>query len=238
MKIGIVEDELIIADSIAKILREIGYEVAEPAISYAEAVQMLREEKPDLVLLDIHIKGKSDGIAVARYIRDIHFIPFIFLTANSDAATLSRAKEVNPPAYLMKPFNRDDLYTSIEICLNNFKTQSAQTACLKAPLLTDALFIKEGSYFHKVPLNDVLYISSDHVYVTVVTAAKKFLVRSSLQQYLDGLHAPQFLRVHRSYAVNLNRIEKINNEYLVVDSQEIPISKTYRDDLLSALRLS
>lgn len=238
MKIGIVEDEIIIADSISKTLKEIGYTVTEPAISYAEAVEMLQEEKPDLVLLDIQLRGKKDGIEVARFIRENYTIPFIFLTANADTATVARAKEVAPPAYLMKPFNRDDLYTSIEICLNNVSQKVIQTPETKKYLVNDALFIKEGAYFHKVKFNDILYISSDHVYVTVVTPSKKFLVRSSLQQYLESFSPQQFFRVHRGFAVNLGKVDKINNEYLVVDGHQIPVSKTYREDLLSVLRLS
>jgi CheY-like chemotaxis protein len=77
MKIGIVEDELIIADSIAKLLQEMNYAVTEPAISFAEAVEMLEEEKPDLVLVDIQLRGKKDGIDLALYINEHCGIPFI-----------------------------------------------------------------------------------------------------------------------------------------------------------------
>lgn len=237
MKIGIVEDELIIADSIAKILTEIGYEVAEPALSYAEAVAMFEEERPDLVLLDIQIRGKKDGIELARYMNEHYIRPFIFLTANADAATVARAKEVNPPAYLVKPFNKDDLYASIEICLNNFSRYAAPVPEKKDRLLTDALFVKEGISFQKLSVQDILYVKSDHVYVTVVTPIKKTLIRSSLQQFLDDANTPCLFRVHRGYAVNLQKIEKINGDSVTVEGAEVPLSKTYRDDLLAVLRL-
>src|ERR1700733_4741535 len=120
LKIGIVEDEMLIAERIKTILDSLGYEVAGPCGTYTDALQMLGNEKPDLVLLDIRLSGAKDGIDVATEIREKFDIPFIFLTANSDAATLERAKKVNPPAYLVKPFTKDDLFTSIEIAFHNY----------------------------------------------------------------------------------------------------------------------
>jgi DNA-binding LytR/AlgR family response regulator len=236
MKIGIVEDELIIADSIVKLLQEMNYAVTEPAISYAEAVEMLEDEKPDLVLVDIQLRGKKDGIELARYINEHCGIPFIFLTANADAVTVARAKEVSPLAYLVKPFSKEDLYTSIEICLDNFNRKNAP-ARQKPTAPVDSFFIKEGSTFHKVLLNEILYVESDHVYVNIVTTTKKFLVRASLQDYASKLDPIRFIRVHRSYLVNLNRIEKIENEHLTLDGHQIPLSKSYREGLFQYLNI-
>jgi len=237
MKIGIVEDELIIADSIAKTLQVLGYSVTEPAISYAEAVEMLEEEKPDLVLLDVQLRGKKDGIDLARYINEHLSIPFIFLTANADAATVAKAKEVNPPAYLVKPFNREDLYASIEICLSNYTAKVIHTKASKKHLIKDALFIKEGACFQKVNISDILYISSDHVYVTIATVSKKFLVRASLQDYITKLESGRFMRVHRGYIVNFDRVDKIYSEYVIIDGQQIPLSKTYKEQLMQFLNI-
>src|SRR5438045_190655 len=99
LKIGIVEDELIIARTILSTLDELGYLHCGPAISYTEALEMLDNNKPDLLLLDIQLSGKKDGIDVAETVNDVHRIPFIFLTANTDPETIDRAKRVNPHAY-------------------------------------------------------------------------------------------------------------------------------------------
>ena len=103
LKIGIVEDELIIANLIANTLKKIGYQTTKIASTYNEALEMLDAEKPDVVLLDIQIKGSKDGIELAHTINTNYNIPFIFLTANADAATLERAKATNPPAFLVLP---------------------------------------------------------------------------------------------------------------------------------------
>ena len=91
-KIGIVEDEVIIADNLSQILEKLGYEVIEPASTYDEGLSMLQNDQPDIVLLDVHLNNKKDGIDLAWKVKDEFDIPFIFLTANADAATVERAK--------------------------------------------------------------------------------------------------------------------------------------------------
>jgi len=227
-KIGIVEDEIIIADSIRSVLKSMDYAVPEPCCDYKEAIAMLHTEQPDLVLLDINLGSGPDGIAVARYIRDKLDIPFIFLTANSDAGTLARAKPVSPNAFIVKPFQREDLYAAIEIAMHNFYSSGNRSA-------RRYIFIKEGTQFHKVPFDDILYLESDHVYVNVYTGRKKYLVRTSLQQYLDELDTQTFVRIHRGYIVNKNKIDSIAPAQVTIAGKALPISKKYRDDLLKQL---
>src|SRR3954470_23249348 len=101
IKIGIVEDERVIALSIESTLDDLGYDHCGPASSYGEALELLETDTPDLLLLDINLAGKKDGIDVAEKINVLYNIPFIFLTANSDMATIERAKKVKPHAYIV-----------------------------------------------------------------------------------------------------------------------------------------
>lgn len=235
MLIGIVEDELIIAETLRESLMDLGYEVTESAISYSEALDMIDNEKPDLVLLDIMLSGHRDGIELAEEIRNKYKLPFIFLTSNSDLATVERAKSVHPNGYLVKPFNREDLYTAIEIAISNYSTLAVKND-KPAAQINNAIFIKQDHLFHKVKFDEIMYLKSDHVYIEVYTEKQKFLVRSSLGDYLDNLPSELFFRIHRGYAINLNFIEAINNTYTVVAGQELPIGKTYRDELMSIIR--
>lgn len=239
VKVGIVEDDMIIARGIQKTLRELGYDHTEPAISYTAALEMIERERPDILLLDISLSGHKDGIDLAWKIKEDHNIPFIFLTANSDAATVDRAKKVAPPAYLVKPFNRDDLYTSIEICLYNFTSASHNMQELEknSYIIKDRLFIKQSSSFVKVKIDDITHIESDKVYINVFTTSGKFLVRSTIQNYLDLIASNSFVRVHRSFAINVTHLDTINNDTVVVNKQKVPIGKTYRDELLNTLRI-
>lgn len=101
----------------------------------------------------------------------------------------------------------------------------------------EAIFIKEGDNFHKVRYDDITYLSSEHVYVTIHTVTKKFLVRASLQEYLGKFDPNRFIRIHQRYAVNIDKVERINSVYLVVNNEEIPVSKSYHQILLRSLDL-
>lgn len=239
LKIGVVEDEVIIADHLVEILVKLGYEVAEPAGSYGEAIQMIEDEKPDLLLLDIQLKGKKDGIDLGKKIKEDYHLPFIFLTANADSATVERAKNVNPSSYLIKPFTKEDLYTAIEICIHNSSTQKPEASPQENNnyVVNNALFIKEGQAFSKVKFNDVLYLESEHVYVNVHTTSKSFLVRSSLQDYLQHFDDKLFFRIHRGYAINLEHIQSVHAEYVIINDITLPVGKSFRDKLFSRLNL-
>ena len=232
-KVGIVEDEMIIADSIRAMLLGMNYTVPEPCYDYNGAIIMLHTEQPDLVLLDINLAGsEQDGIAIARYIRSNLHMPYIFLTANSDPGTVARAKEVTPNAFLVKPFLQEDLYSAIEIAMHNFYSAGHR------PVVTgnnEYMLIKEGTVLHKVPQGDIRYLTSNHVYVGVYTAKRKYLVRTSLQEYLGQLDPQVFIRIHRSYVVNRHKIETITASHVHLGDTALPVSKKYRDALLAQL---
>lgn len=239
LKIGIVEDDLIIAASIEMTLAQIGYHPVAPVRSYADALKMITNENPDLLLLDITLEGKEDGIELAQKVNENYGIPFIFLTSYSDPATVNRAKEANPYAYLVKPFNESDLFSAIEIAFNNYnreiKSLRQQTHAPKEQL-KDAIFIKEGDLFHKVKLKDILYVESDNVYLNIYTANHHHVARIKLDEFIDDFSNGDFFKVHRSYAVNLNHLEVINALTLKVGGKEVPLHKTYRHELLQKVK--
>jgi diguanylate cyclase (GGDEF)-like protein/PAS domain S-box-containing protein len=116
-KIMIVEDEGIIAMDLRKQLEDFGYEVVATAFSGEQAITLASQHKPQLVMMDIVLKGGMDGISAAKKMSELH-IPVIFLTAYSDAATLARAKATGAYGYLIKPFRPDELHASIEVALS------------------------------------------------------------------------------------------------------------------------
>ena len=133
IKILIVEDNVIIADDMQSMLEEIGYEIVDNVIVYEQAVDVLKNNHVDLVLIDIILASDKTGIDLGKHIRETYNIPFIFVTSNSDRATVENAKTVKPDGYLVKPFEQQDLYTSIEIALSNFNYAKLST-WLKIPV--------------------------------------------------------------------------------------------------------
>src|SRR3954468_17781674 len=121
LKIMIVEDEVIVAKDIQRILKKLGYEAFDPYSNGKKALDAIEKLQPDLILLDINLKGSDlDGIHVAQQIHETFHIPFIFLTAFSDKHTLERAKPTQPYGYIIKPFEEDDIRTAIEIAHYKF----------------------------------------------------------------------------------------------------------------------
>jgi two-component system cell cycle sensor histidine kinase/response regulator CckA len=119
----VVEDEAMIALDIQTQLIQQGYNVAGICVTGADAVSRAAELKVDLVLTDVLLAGRTDGIEAARRIRKLHNIPVIFLTAHADVATIERAKHAEPYGYLIKPFDPRTLNATIEIALHKHKME-------------------------------------------------------------------------------------------------------------------
>ncbi len=117
IKILVVDDETIVALDIKNTLEKYGYKVVGIAANSKEALQLVKSSKPNLILMDIMIKGSKDGIETAQEINNFADIPIIFLTAYSDDSTLDRAKLVEPYGYLIKPFDNRELFTTIEMSI-------------------------------------------------------------------------------------------------------------------------
>ena len=236
VRILVVEDEIIIADNICDALEDLGYEVLEPAINYTEAIERIEESKPDIAILDIQLSGRKTGIDIAKKIRDSYNFPFIFLTSNSDALTVNKAKEVMPPAYLVKPFSKDELYTSIEIALYNFskKIGDVNTDNL---IIKDALFVKEKGFYSKIHFDDILYLKSAHVYIEIVLKRdKKIVVRTSLNEMIEKLDS-NFIRIHRGFIINSKYLTFISQNSVKILKEELPIGKKYKEDIVQKINL-
>jgi|SRR5688572_14037189 len=121
IKILVVEDESIVAKDIQNTLTRLGYDVPATASNAVSAFQKLEELRPDLVFLDIKLKGDIDGIQIAEKIKSHYDIPVIFLTSFVDKGTLDRAKVTEPYGYIVKPFNESDLQTTVEMALYKFE---------------------------------------------------------------------------------------------------------------------
>ncbi|HET6336614.1 MAG TPA: diguanylate cyclase [Polyangiales bacterium] len=119
----IVEDERIFARDLQQQLRSLGYDSSASAASGEDAIALARQRKPDVVLMDVRIKGAMDGVATAERIRAMHDVPVIFLTAHADDTTLGRAKNTRPYGYLLKPIKPAELKTTIEIAIAKHRAE-------------------------------------------------------------------------------------------------------------------
>lgn len=241
IKILIVEDELLIAEDIRVHLESLGYEVIGIATNYTEAQDIAHSQNPDIALVDIIIDGDKDGIQTAGYLKKELEIPIIFLTSHSDKQTVERAKLVNPDGYLVKPFNANDLFTTIEIAFSNHVNKLKQNKENSQPrsedsfVLKDCIFIKKDYLLVKIRFDELRYIKSDGNYVEIFCENKKLITRSTLKDFMQKLPPNRFVQVHKSYAVNVEHIDAIEYSSIMVGKEQIPISRSFTNDLKKIL---
>ncbi|WP_452233008.1 response regulator [Lacinutrix sp. MEBiC02595] len=120
IRILIVEDDPIISEDIKDMLTSVNYEVVGTAYDKTDALQAIEKMKPDLVLLDINLDGNYEGFEIAEHINKTRKIPFLYLTSYSGKEIVQKAKKTLPMGYIVKPFNEQELFTSIEIAFYNF----------------------------------------------------------------------------------------------------------------------
>ncbi len=111
----IVEDEIIIAIDLKIRLENLGYNVLGISVNGRDAIKKTGEKSPDLVLMDILLKGEIDGIEAAKRIRKLYDIPFIYLTGSDDDSLIERSKQTDPSGYISKPFNDTEIQNTIEM---------------------------------------------------------------------------------------------------------------------------
>jgi DNA-binding NarL/FixJ family response regulator len=123
IRVLIVEDEPLIAADIESTLNNIDFTVAGMAHNYETALQQLKDNTPDIVLLDVNISDEKDGIDIGILINENYKLPFVYLTSYADKVTLDRAKKTRPAGYIVKPFEEKDLLAGLEIAIYNFSTR-------------------------------------------------------------------------------------------------------------------
>lgn len=227
LSILIVEDEILIAETISMYLEERGHSVQGIAISYVEALKAFHQKRPDLVLLDIRLYGERSGLDFARYLLGLEdHPPFIYLTSQYDRRIVEKALVTNPSGYLTKPINKQTLWTTIE------------TAAAK--IMSHCMSIYDGKTYHIISITDILYIQADHVYVRVhTTDGGVIMARKSMKQLLSEINSNDLIYCHRSYVVNLRFVRKWATDVLELSNgAKIPMSRSRREDLLSRIKTS
>lgn len=240
----LVEDEGILAMELSDSLEADGYFIVGIANNGRKALDLYQRQRVDLLLCDITIKGDWDGIETVRRLTAERPIPVIYLTALTDRETLERAKQTYPAAYVNKPYQLASLRTAIELAIHNFNQRSkpvstAATTLEKATRdretilqINDHLFVKQNYQFVKINVDDLLYLEADNVYTTLVTGNRKFVIRLTLSGILERMNLPSLVRIHRSYAVNIHKVESFNDTELTIGAQLLPLSRSYKEDFL------
>lgn len=241
-KIAIIEDEFIVAEDIRHTLQTHGYQVVGSFDSGEQALQQLAHLEPDLLLIDIRLSGAMSGIQLAEEFGKQRTLPIIYVTANSDDNTFERAKATRPIAFLVKPFNTPTLLATVDLAFyrqGNSNSQNPSEALSDGAnsIINNSIFIRTHGKFKKIPLNDLLFIEADGSYLTLVTPTQKFKLTHNLSDFQRRISTNALFRVHRSFIINLEKIDTFDDGYACIGEYNIPISKSYRSEFLTKLKL-
>lgn len=232
----IVEDDMIIGANISLQLTNLGYEIDGLVSRGEDAISHVKENAPDILLLDINLKGVLNGIETAKAIQKTQDIPIIYLTANSDEATFEKAKETHPKAFIAKPFNKLNLQRTIALVVEQLTENKPVSDHDEIEVLKDRIFVRHNGKMEKMLLHDILYIEADRNYCNIVTNKGTFLLASTLKVIEQKLPKSVFVRVHRSFMVNISKLDVVADGHLEIERKVIPVSKSFKEDLLSRIQ--
>ena len=242
-KILMVEDDMIIAADISMQLTKLGYEVVGINTRGEDALNTIENNRPDIVLMDIILTGKMNGIEAARIILEKFQVPVIFLTSNSDDATFQQALTAKPYAFISKPFQKSNLERTLKLALQRIAVERESEPVIESTdhvsTMDDRLFIRHKDQMVKVLLSEILYAEADRNYCKIHTEKQTYLLSVPLRNIESQLPATHFFRVHRSFVVNLKKIDAISeyHEYLTIQSHQVPISRRSKEEVIKHLKM-
>ncbi|GAB5553065.1 MAG: hypothetical protein Sapg2KO_26560 [Saprospiraceae bacterium] len=232
IKLLIVEDDPIIAADLERAMKKMAYQVTGAVESGEEALAIIEQTIPDIILMDIQLEGDLDGVDTAHLISKKYPIPIIFLTSNTDDRTFNRAKLTQPHGFLSKPFRFTDIKHSIDLAFTAHKPspEALQKKELESRTfaLEDSIFVKSKEHLVKIKLEEILYVEADSCYCSIKTSTGSYMIVSTLKKFVNSVKSENLLRIHRSYLINMDKIDKIGDAYVLIKEKMIPIGRSYR----------
>ncbi len=232
------EDDPLHEEMLRVTLQKLGYSLIDVIFKSADVLLKIAATKPDLLLMDIDLGGEVSGIDLTREINTRYDIPVIYVTSFADTDTFRKAKETCPDAYVVKPYNEEELQRAIELAIYNKQNNNIPFDGWNNDLVFNKhIYLKENGSLKKVELNAIQLIEAYDKYCFIYTGNKKIMIRSRLSDVIEQLPSTLFFQVHRSFVVNLNAIESIktgDNKITIAD-KEITVSKTFKNNLFARL---
>lgn len=241
-RILIVEDDISIAENIQEILELLGYVNIDIANSANQCIKVIKKFRPDLIFMDIKLKGDKDGIELGEIVKQMVDAPLVYVTSYSDPTIIERAKRINPAGFIVKPFNTNDIHAIVEIVLYNKRTKpTAETAAVKTAtdspfLVNDSVFIKADNAFEKVDYSDLYYVEANGNMVTIYTKNRDYSIRKSMKEIEEILPSQLFLRVQKSFIINMGQIESFSTkEIFIKGGAVVQVGRQYYNSFLAKL---
>lgn len=237
-KILIVEDELLISKGISAILEEKGYNTLMVP-SGEEALAQILTYSPDLILMDIGLEGKLDGMSTAGIIKQQYNVPVIFITDHKDYLVYRQAQTAAPSDYIGKPVLAATLLKAVNNAFNNIASLDLSRTPLR-PLgerVENGIFVFEDGIYHKVLFADILYLKASKNYTDIICTDKKtFKVTLSSNHVVSQMACPAIVRVNKSFYINIHRVDSMTAKTLLIGDKEFTMTDLYKQDILSRMK--
>lgn len=239
LSILIVEDDFSFSIELEMMVKEIGYNVLATVDNSAEALENIYSNQPDMILMDVDIKGQLTGIELAEKTKHLG-IPILFITSYKQQNIYDRAKRTNFVGYMVKPLEEYSLRSAIDLAVKSLNlnkgAQKEKTATIS---LNGDLFFKKKGVFKKVNVEQIYFIEAKGNYSRAVTSNDKLVTSNTLSELESLLNDYHFMRIHRGYLINLKKISYLDttNNKVIVGNYTIPISRGKKAELVQVIQL-
>jgi two-component system, LytTR family, response regulator LytT len=217
IRILIVDDEVLIAETLKDYLQKLGFKQIKMTHSKKETFELLSFWKPHVALLDIRMEELYDGLEIGQQFKSDYKIPFMYVTAHSDMEMTQRILKSKPDGYITKPIRINELMINLGMVIQRF--QEVQNEIL--------IEFKNGYDNERIHLNELLYIKAEGNYVEIFLQNRKVVVRNTLEAILLEINNELIVRIHRSFAVNTQKIKKRSSTEIDLGEVQLPISRSY-----------
>lgn len=232
-RVLIVEDQLVTAKSIEAMITDHDMEVIGICKSGEEALELAERICPDIAVMDIRLHGKMTGIHAAAALQEIQAIPIIYLSDYTDKVTVRKAKVTHPANYLSKPFTESDLIRAIEIAIGNFNESKS-----KNDNDEEFVFVKTRQQsYSKLRYSEIIYVEADRAYCKIQAIDDLHTLPISMATVASQLSSDRFVKIHRSYIVNIRKVTEFTGTELTVGGYKLPISDQHRAEVMTRLRI-
>jgi len=241
----IVEDSLTYAVQLEAMVTQLGYFVCARTDNSSDAMRLIEQEKPHLILMDIDIQGAFSGLEIGQKIKHLN-IPILYISSSGDAESYNIAQESNMIGFLVKPIKEISLRTSLDLALSKAHNiskdvQKRTTLKLNKEITTrDAFYFTKNETIYRVLAADIAYIRAANVYTETVTINNdRYLSRTSLAKMEEILPETTFKRIHRKHIVQVSKISKVTADFktVFVGGEELQVSKNRRKELMQIMNV-
>jgi DNA-binding LytR/AlgR family response regulator len=245
IRIIIIEDEFVIAEDIRTLLLDNDYAVLNVFDTAEKAYPFITKELPDIILVDIHLAGKMDGVKLVTKVKATVQLPVVYITANSDTGTYERAKATHPNAFLIKPFTAPNLLATIDLAIANFADNAIPSKIERANnvqpatemVLNQNLFIKANGRYKKIHVDDILFAEAAGSYVHIQTTDQRYTLSQNLSTFQRKTPLPHLVKIHRSFIVNVNQVDSFTESNVLIKQHQLPLSDNCRAEFMAKVHL-